>query len=47
MIRGMCGGNKKGDIQRKELVKKESAKTVFEHRLSENTLDSANVKGKL
>lgn len=28
-------------------VAREVAKAVFEHRLSENTLDSTNVKGKL
>lgn len=29
------------------LAERESAKAVFEHRLSENTLGSTNVKGKL
>ena len=29
------------------MVAREIAKAVFEHRLSENTLDSTNVKGKL
>lgn len=36
--------NKESRLRR---VAREVAKAVFEHRLSENTLDSTNVKGKL
>ncbi len=35
----------KGEIVRR--TAREVAKAVLEHRLSENTLDSTNVKGKL
>jgi hypothetical protein len=37
--------NNKGEVSRRAAQK--IAKAVFEHRLSENTLDSTNVKGKL
>ena len=41
----MRRGRNKGRGLRK--VAREIAKAVLEHRLSENTLDSTNVKGKL
>lgn len=39
----------RGEIMEEKLRRaaREIAKAVFEHRLSENTLDSTNVKGKL
>ena len=39
-----CGKNKEWELRMAAL---EVAKAVLEHRLSENTLDSTNVKGKL
>ncbi len=39
-----CGKNKEWELRR---TAREIAKAVLEHRLSENTLDSTNVKGKL
>lgn len=41
----MKDGKKKGQKLRRAAQK--IAKAVLEHRLSENTLDSTNVKGKL
>ena len=39
-----CGKNKEWELR---IAAREVAKAVLEHRLSENTLDSTNVKGKL
>lgn len=39
-----CEKNKDWGLRR---AARKIAKAVFEHRLSENTLDSTNVKGKL
>lgn len=39
-----CGQNKGRELRR---AARGIAKAVFEHRLSENTLDSTNVKAKL
>lgn len=39
-----CGKNKELELRK---AAQGIAKAVFEHRLSENTLDSTNVKGKL